>query len=144
MTRNSNIPGWAVSEPNKMEGLLTMVSVLGLKDDIKVQKAITKASQKTWTSDVLFDLLQQQALEWQGEAKQGKAQVAQGHAVYLAAGIEAGGQQQQQPAAGAALVAAEGPQLNAHARDCHRWLHSGDCKGRCRHRQDPAKAGRKD
>ena len=28
---NGTIPGWAVSEPNKMQGLLTMVSGLGLR-----------------------------------------------------------------------------------------------------------------
>ena len=41
--RNDTIPGWAVSEPNKMQGLLTMVSGLGLQGEIKVQRGITKA-----------------------------------------------------------------------------------------------------
>ena len=80
-------------------------------------------------------------MEWQGEAKQGKAQVAEGHAVYLAAGIEAGGQQQGAPAT--ALVAGSGPQLNAGQKDCDKWLYTGSCAG-CTRQHDPAKAGRKD
>jgi len=103
--RNSNIPGWAVAEPNKMEGLLTMVSGLGLEEEIKIQRGVTRAMAATWTSDLLFDFLQLQALEWQGEGKQGKAHVAVGHSVYLAAGIEAGGSASQQQAPAAALAA---------------------------------------
>ena len=139
--RNDTIPGWAVSEPNKMQGLLTMVSGLGLQGGIKVQRGIAKALKKTRTSDVLFDFLQEQAMEWQGEAKQGKAQVAEGRAVYLAAGIAAGGQQQGAPAT--ALVAGSGPQLNVGKRDCDKWVYTGNCAG-CTRQHDPAKAGRKD
>ena len=103
--RNRNIPGWAIAEPNKMEGLLTMVSGLGLEEKIKIQRGVMRAMAKTWTSDLLFDFLQLQALEWQGEGKQGKVHVAVGHSAYLTAGIEAGGSASQQQPPTSALVA---------------------------------------
>ena len=55
---NTNIPRWAIAEPNKTEGLLTVASGLGLEEEHKIQRGATRVMAKTRTSNSLFGFLQ--------------------------------------------------------------------------------------
>ena len=109
------------SDMQLRQGLVQLVSRLGMQDDIDFEERMVKRAKEHWTQKKLLALVEEKAMDWVNEPrpKKGKAKGATGG----------------------------GTAVEGNKPHCIHWLYKGWCSkkgGACRYSHDPAAKLRKD